>query len=70
MAAVLALATAEVEAACRDASTGGQVAVAANLNAPDQTVLSGDTGPSPARGGARRGARSRHPAQGEQRSSR
>jgi [acyl-carrier-protein] S-malonyltransferase len=42
MAAVLGLATAEVEAACRDASTGGQVAVAANLNAPDQTVLSGD----------------------------
>jgi [acyl-carrier-protein] S-malonyltransferase len=42
MAAVLGLATAEVEAACRDASTGGQVAVAANLNAPDQTVISGD----------------------------
>ena len=42
MAAVLGLATAEVEAACRDASTGGEVAVAANLNAPDQTVLSGD----------------------------
>ena len=42
MAAVLGLATAEVEAACRDASIGGQVAVAANLNAPDQTVLSGD----------------------------
>jgi [acyl-carrier-protein] S-malonyltransferase len=42
MAAVLGLATADVEAACRDASTGGQVAVAANLNAPDQTVLSGD----------------------------
>ena len=42
MAAVLGLATAEVEAACRDASTGGAVAVAANLNAPDQTVISGD----------------------------
>jgi len=42
MAAVLGLATAEVEAACREASTGSEVAVAANLNAPDQTVLSGD----------------------------
>ncbi len=42
MAAVLGLATDQVEAACRDASTGGEVAVAANLNAPDQTVLSGD----------------------------
>lgn len=42
MAAVLGLATADVEAACRDASSGGAVAVAANLNAPDQTVISGD----------------------------
>ena len=42
MAAVLGLATAEVEAACREASRGGAVAVAANLNAPDQTVISGD----------------------------
>lgn len=42
MAAVLGLATEEVEGACRDASTGAEVAVAANLNAPDQTVLSGD----------------------------
>ena len=42
MAAVLGLATAEVEAACRDASTGDSVAVPANLNAPDQTVISGD----------------------------
>src|SRR5215217_8763910 len=42
MAAVLGLATAEVEAACTEASGGG-VAVAANLNAPDQTVISGDT---------------------------
>ncbi len=41
MAAVLGLATAEVEAACTEASGGG-VAVAANLNAPDQTVISGD----------------------------
>ncbi len=44
MAAVLGLATADVEAACAEASTGGEVAVAANLNAPDQTVLSGDPG--------------------------
>jgi len=39
---VLGLATGEVEAACRDASTASSVAVAANLNAPDQTVISGD----------------------------
>jgi [acyl-carrier-protein] S-malonyltransferase len=38
---VLGLATAEVEAACAAASTDA-VAVAANLNAPDQTVISGD----------------------------
>jgi [acyl-carrier-protein] S-malonyltransferase len=42
MAAVLGLATAEVEAACNEASGNGGVAVAANLNAPDQTVISGD----------------------------
>ena len=42
MAAVLGLATAAVEAACAEASEGGAVAVAANLNAPDQTVISGD----------------------------
>lgn len=42
MAAVLGLATDQVEAACREASTSAEVAVAANLNAPDQTVLSGD----------------------------
>ncbi len=42
MAAVLGLATADVEAACQEASTGAGVAVAANLNAPDQTVISGD----------------------------
>jgi [acyl-carrier-protein] S-malonyltransferase len=42
MAAVLGLATAEVEAACHTASTGGAVVVAANINAPDQTVISGD----------------------------
>lgn len=42
MAAVLGLPSAAVERACRDASTADEVAVAANLNAPDQTVLSGD----------------------------
>jgi len=42
MAAVLGLATAAVEAACHEASQQGSVAVAANLNAPDQTVISGD----------------------------
>ncbi len=42
MAAVLGLDTAQVEAACNDASRNGGVAVAANLNAPDQTVISGD----------------------------
>jgi [acyl-carrier-protein] S-malonyltransferase len=42
MAAVLGLATAEVETACNLASGDGGVAVAANLNAPDQTVISGD----------------------------
>jgi len=43
MAAVIGLGTAEVEAACAGASAGDAgVAVAANLNAPDQTVISGD----------------------------
>jgi [acyl-carrier-protein] S-malonyltransferase len=42
MAAVLGLATVEVEAACDEASTADGLAVAANLNAPDQTVISGD----------------------------
>lgn len=42
MAAVLGLATADVEVACNEASGSGGVAVAANLNAPDQTVISGD----------------------------
>src|SRR5258705_9771289 len=42
MAAVLGLATAQVEAACKEASRQGGVAVAANLNGPDQTVISGD----------------------------
>ena len=42
MSAVLGLPTAEVEAACMEASADGVLAVAANLNAPDQTVISGD----------------------------
>jgi [acyl-carrier-protein] S-malonyltransferase len=42
MAAVLGLGTDAVEAACREASSATEIAVAANLNAPDQTVLSGD----------------------------
>lgn len=42
MAAVLGLETGQVQAACDDASSADGVAVAANLNAPDQTVISGD----------------------------
>ncbi|MGH7537249.1 MAG: ACP S-malonyltransferase, partial [Gemmatimonadales bacterium] len=42
MAAVLGLPTAQVEEACSAASSPGAVVVAANLNAPDQTVISGD----------------------------
>jgi [acyl-carrier-protein] S-malonyltransferase len=42
MAAVLGLATKEVEAACEEASQQASLAVAANINAPDQTVISGD----------------------------
>ncbi len=42
MAAVLGLVSEAVVEACRLASRDGQVAVAANLNAPDQTVISGD----------------------------
>ena len=42
MAAVLGLGTEEVESACRAASTDTEVVVAGNLNAPDQTVISGD----------------------------
>ena len=44
MAAVLGLATELVDAACNEASASDGVAVAANLNAPDQTVISGDPG--------------------------
>ncbi|MES2123124.1 MAG: ACP S-malonyltransferase [Gemmatimonadota bacterium] len=43
MAAVLGLGTSEVEAACAGATASGEgIVVAANLNAPDQTVISGD----------------------------
>ena len=42
MAAVLGLETAQVDLACNEASGPDGVAVAANLNAPDQTVISGD----------------------------
>ena len=42
MAAVLGLATKDVEEACAEASEQASVAVAANINAPDQTVISGD----------------------------
>jgi [acyl-carrier-protein] S-malonyltransferase len=42
MAAVLGLATAEVESACDESSGPDGIAVPANLNAPDQTVISGD----------------------------
>ena len=42
MAAVLGLATQDVEAACAEASQQASVVVAANINAPDQTVISGD----------------------------
>ncbi|MGH7732759.1 MAG: ACP S-malonyltransferase, partial [Gemmatimonadales bacterium] len=44
MAAVLGLGVDAVVAACAEASTGGEVAVAANLNEPTQTVISGDPG--------------------------
>lgn len=42
MAAVLGLPTADVEAVCHAASRPDEVVVAANLNGPDQTVISGD----------------------------
>lgn len=42
MAAVIGLATAEVQTACDEASGPDGLAVPANLNAPDQTVISGD----------------------------
>ena len=42
MAAVLGLPTKDVEAACAEASQQASLAVPANINAPDQTVISGD----------------------------
>jgi [acyl-carrier-protein] S-malonyltransferase len=42
MAAVLGLPTEAVERACRDSSHDTELAVPANLNTPDQTVISGD----------------------------
>lgn len=42
MAAVLGLATDRVVEGCAEASRAGDVVVAANMNAPDQTVISGD----------------------------
>jgi len=42
MSAILGLATEAVDLACNEASGSDGVAVAANLNAPDQTVISGD----------------------------
>ncbi len=42
MAAVLGLETERVMEGCTEASCSGEVVVAANLNAPDQTVISGD----------------------------
>lgn len=42
MAVVLGLPGEAVAQACREASAPGEVAVAANLNTPDQTVISGD----------------------------
>jgi [acyl-carrier-protein] S-malonyltransferase len=42
MAAVVGLDPDAVEAACRAASQNGSVAVPANLNSPEQTVISGD----------------------------
>jgi [acyl-carrier-protein] S-malonyltransferase len=44
MAAVMGLDAERVSAVCREASSADAVVVAANLNAPDQTVISGDPG--------------------------
>jgi [acyl-carrier-protein] S-malonyltransferase len=59
MAAILGPDRAAVEAACRDASSADEVAVAANFNAPEQTVIAGHA-PAVARAGrllADRGAK-------------
>ena len=42
MAAVVGLGAAEVAAHCAAAASDGEIVVPANLNAPDQTVISGD----------------------------
>jgi len=44
MSAVLGPPRDAVEAACREASTSGEVVVAANFNAPEQTVIAGNAG--------------------------
>ena len=69
MAAVLGLATEQVDQACNEASGSDGVAVAANLNAPDQTVISGRSGGRDPRGRGLQGARRQagHSAQGERR---
>jgi [acyl-carrier-protein] S-malonyltransferase len=51
MSAVLGPARDDVEAACREASIMGEVAVPANFNAPEQTVIAGHAG-AVARAGA------------------
>lgn len=51
MAAVLGLATDEVTRVCRESSHEGELVVPANLNTPDQTVISGDP-PAVERAGA------------------
>ncbi len=42
MAAILGLASEDVERICAEVSTGAETVAAANLNGPDQTVISGD----------------------------
>ena len=44
MAAILGLDLAAVKALCEEVSTGGEIAVPANLNAPGQIVISGNAG--------------------------
>ncbi len=42
MTAIIGLETEQVETICRESSTASAVVVPANINAPDQTVISGD----------------------------
>jgi [acyl-carrier-protein] S-malonyltransferase len=56
MAAILGLLTAQVQEACDESSGADGLAVPANLNAPDQTVISGDP-PGVSRAGERCKAR-------------